>query len=566
MKSPAIVWFRQDLRLEDQPALQAAVQRGGGVVPVFVWSPEEEGAWPPGAASRWWLHQSLGRLAAELRAKGTDLVLRRGRALVELQSVAQETGAGAVFWNRRYEPAVVARDRAVKEGLRSAGIEAGSFNGSLLREPWEVHNKSGKLFQVFTPFWRTCLAGPDPERPLLAPARLEPTERQANSRALAALELEPNRDWAEGLRNAWRPGAAGAAAELERFLENGILEYSANRNRPDLVGTSRLSPHLHFGEISPRQVWAAVRGFAEDRSIASTTWRGWQFLTEVGWREFAHHLLYHFPRTPEAPLRPEYERFPWRENPDWLRSWQRGRTGYPLVDAGMRELWATGWMHNRVRMVVASFLVKDLLISWQEGARWFWDTLVDADLANNTLGWQWTAGCGADAAPYYQIFNPVSQGEKFDAAGNYVRRWIPELGRLADDWVHHPWEAPALAAAGLELGRDCPEPVVTEPRPEPRPARAGALFAQAEVALAFGGRESDHITSVLEGGLLAGVGPVATEGVSAFQAIVDGGSRPTQSQGIIGGELDGQSYFGSHGIQGGGEEIRDVGLEGRLGG
>jgi len=463
MNPPAIVWFRQDLRLLDQPALQAAIQHGGGVVPVFIWSPEEEGAWPPGAASRWWLHQSLGRLAAELRAKGIELVLRRGRALVELQSVARETGAGAVFWNRRYEPAVVERDRAVKEGLKSAGIEAVSFNGSLLREPWEVENKSGKPFQVFTPFWRTCLARPDPERPIPAPSRLERTERQARSLPLSALKLEPKRDWAGGLRDAWQPGTAGAAAELERFLGNGILDYSANRNRPDLVGTSRLSPHLHFGEISPRQVWAAVRGFAEDQSIAATTWRSWQFLTEVGWREFAHHLLYHFPRTPESPLRPEYERFPWRENQDWLRSWQRGRTGYPLVDAGMRELWGTGWMHNRVRMVAASFLVKHLLISWQEGARWFWDTLVDADLANNTLGWQWTAGCGADAAPYYRIFNPVSQGEKFDAAGIYVRRWIPELGRLADDWVHRPWEAPApaLAAAGLELGRDYPEPVVS---------------------------------------------------------------------------------------------------------
>jgi deoxyribodipyrimidine photo-lyase len=463
MNPPAIVWFRHDLRLVDQPALQAAVARRAGVVPVFVWAPEEEGAWPPGAASRWWLHQSLERLSEALRAKGTDLVIRRGPALAELRAVARETGAEALFWNRRYEPAVVERDRGVAEGLRTAGLEARSFNGSLLHEPWEIQNKSGRPFQVFTPFWRTCLSQPDPESPFPAPRRIAPWQGKASSLPLAALGLEPKSDWAGGLRAAWHPGSAGAIAEINRFLREGILDYSENRNRPDLVGTSRLSPHLHFGEISPRQVWHAVRSFAEDRSIAKTTWRAWQFLTEIGWREFAHHLLHHFPQTPEQPLRSEYGQFPWRENPDGLRSWQRGRTGYPLVDAGMRELWGTGWMHNRVRMVVASFLVKDLLISWQQGARWFWETLVDADLANNTLGWQWTAGCGADAAPYYRIFNPVSQGEKFDPAGGYVRRWIPELARLGGEWIHQPWKAPAtvLAGAGIELDRHYPEPVVS---------------------------------------------------------------------------------------------------------
>jgi len=275
--------------------------------------------------------------------------------------------------------------------------------------------------------------------------------------------LGPKLNWIAGLRAAWKPGSAGAEAELKRFLRDGLLTYPEGRNRPDLPGTSRLSPHLHFGEISPRQVWHAVKRSAESKSVSAAVWRDWQFLTELGWREFAHHLLFHFPHTPEQPLRPEFARFPWRKNPVWLRAWQRGQTGYPFVDAGMRELWATGWMHNRVRMVAASFLVKNLLLPWQDGARWFWDTLVDADLANNTLGWQWTAGCGADAAPFFRIFNPVSQGDKFDPEGAYVRRWVPELARLPSTWIHHPWQAPptALAAAGIELGRTYPRPIVS---------------------------------------------------------------------------------------------------------
>ena len=293
-------------------------------------------------------------------------------------------------------------------------------------------------------------------RQLIAPLR------QSASLPLAALGLEPKLDWADGLRTAWKPGSAGAQAELRRFLHKRLLNYAESRNRPDLVGTSRLSPHLHFGEISPRQVWHAVRRFAESQSIPAAVWRHCQFLSELGWREFAHHLLVHFPQTPEQPLRSEFARFPWRKNAAWLRAWQRGQTGYPLVDAGMGELWSTGWMHNRVRMVVASFLVKNLLLPWQDGARWFWDTLVDADLANNTLGWQWTAGCGADAAPFFRIFNPVSQGAKFDPEGNYVRGWVPELARLPAAWIHRPSEAPlaVLAAAGVELGRSYPRPLV----------------------------------------------------------------------------------------------------------
>jgi deoxyribodipyrimidine photo-lyase len=379
-----------------------------------------------------------------------------------LQAVARETGATAVFWNRRYEPAAVARDRTIQEALQAAGFQVETFRGALLHEPWTIQNQSGRPFQVFTPFWRSCLASGDPAEPLPAPRQLVPPSRPPVTLPLESFELEPRIPWADGLRAAWQPGSPGAAAALQRFLQKGLRHYGDQRNRPDVVGTSRLSPYLHFGEISPRQVWHAVRRRAEAESIPETTWRRWQFLTELGWREFAHHLLWHFPHTPEQPLRAEFARFPWRQNAPWLKAWERGQTGYPFVDAGLRELWTTGWMHNRVRMVVASFLVKHLLISWHAGARWFWDTLVDADLANNTLGWQWTAGCGADAAPYFRIFNPVSQGEKFDPQGAYVRRWVPELARLPDAWLHRPWDAPATARtqAAVELGRTYPEPIV----------------------------------------------------------------------------------------------------------
>lgn len=460
MKS--LVWFRLDLRLADNPALDAAVRRGGAVVPVFILSPEEEGAWRPGAASRWWLHQSLRALELGLLRVGARLIFRRGPAVETLLALAQETGADAVFWNRRYEPDVIARDANVKETLRGEGVAAESFNAALLHEPWTIRNQSSRPFQVFTPFWKQCLRQPEPAEPLTAPLHLPAPMKWPQSLALAALELEPKRDWAKGMRGAWQPGELGAQTNLNQFLSHAFDQYSEQRNRPDVTGTSRLSPHLHFGEISPRQVWQDLKVLAAKRGLSVEQWRGSQFFAEVGWREFAHHLLYHFPHTPLEPLRADFKHFPWRRDAQWLRAWQQGLTGCPIVDAGMRELWATGWMHNRVRMIVASFLVKDLLLPWQEGARWFWDTLVDADLAQNTLGWQWTAGCGADAAPYFRVFNPSGQGEKFDADGLYVRRWCPELARVPQEWLHRPWEAPAsvLAAAGVVLGRQYPKPIV----------------------------------------------------------------------------------------------------------
>jgi deoxyribodipyrimidine photo-lyase len=463
MSAPSIHWFRLDLRLADNPALRAAIERGGPVVPVFTWAPDEEGDWPPGGASKWWLHQSLAALDASFRRLGSKLIIRRGPSLDALRQLVKETGAQAVFWNRRYEPAVIARDTKVQEALRRDGLGVETFNAALLHEPWTIKNQSGRPFQVFTPFWRHCLTKPDPAEPLPAPKNIPALKTGPRSLALAELELEPKINWANGLRAAWQPGEAGVPANLNRFLSSAFDDYTDQRNRPDVNGTSRLSPHLHFGEIGPRQVWHGVARMASKRGLSADKWRSSQFLAEIGWREFAHHLLYHFPHTPTEPLRADFKRFSWRKDAAWLRAWQKGETGFPIVDAGMRELWTTGWVHNRVRMIVASFLVKDLLISWQEGARWFWDTLVDANLANNTLGWQWTAGCGADAAPYFRVFNPTSQGEKFDPNGDYVRRWCPELARLPTKWIHQPDKAPPekLCAAGVELGRNYPQPIVS---------------------------------------------------------------------------------------------------------
>lgn len=404
--------------------MAAALERGYSVVPVYIWAPEEEGAWPPGAASKWWLHRSLADLGAALEQRGSRMIVRRGPALEALDLLAAETGAAAVFWNRRYEPAAVSRDAALESALRARGILAENFNGSLLFEPWTIRNQSGKPFRVFTAFWRACLDQPVASECAEPPKRLPVPAAWPRSLELAALGLEPAVDWAAGFRQVWLPGESGARRELKRFLDEALGGYPVARDLPALAGTSRLSPHLHFGEISPGQVWRAVLELWKGRGADCQS-----YLRQLGWREFAYHLLYYNPESPHRPLRPEFAAFPWRSDPRRFRAWTRGRTGYPLVDAGMRELWRTGWMHNRVRMVAASFLVKHLLIGWQEGAAWFWDTLVDADLANNTLGWQWIAGCGADAAPYFRIFNPFMQAAKFDPGGAYVGRWVPELRR-----------------------------------------------------------------------------------------------------------------------------------------
>jgi deoxyribodipyrimidine photo-lyase len=472
--SPVLLWFRQDLRLQDNLAFNAAVARGGPIIPVYILDRAGEGHWPPGAAARWWLHHSLAALVDGLRAHRSRLVLVRGDSLQALQALVGATAAGAVYWNRRYEPVAAARDQGIAVALAAGGLEVKSFDGGLLFEPQAVTNKAGRPFRVFSPFWRHCRT-----LPVAAPTRWQARDlpapaRWPRSRTLDELELLPAVKWHADLARTWRPGEPGAHVRLKQFAARSLDAYADSRNRPDRDGTSRLSPHLHFGEISPRQVWAAVRR-QEKKSASLPSGRGRQvFLGEIGWREFAGHLLHHFPDTPAEPLRAEFRMFPWRRHAAKLRAWQRGRTGYPIVDAGMRQLWHTGWMHNRVRMIVASFLIKDLLIPWQEGAKWFWDTLVDADLANNTLGWQWTTGCGADAAPYFRVFNPVLQGRKFDPDGLYVRRWVPELVSLRSTCIHAPWEAmpEVLAGAGVKLGRTYPWPLVDH-----RAARAEALTA-----------------------------------------------------------------------------------------
>ena len=483
--SPMLLWFRQDLRLSDNPALAAAVEQGKPIIPVFIWAPEEEGMWRPGGASSWWLHYSLNALADALEKRGSKLVIRRGPAASALQQLLAESGASSVFWNRRYEREAIARDTKLKAELKKSGIQTESFNSSLLFEPWTIQNSSSQPFRVFTPFWKACLSRPCVEAAADAPANLQGPDTWPSTLALAELKLESNIDWASGLREAWQPGESGALRELQRFQTVALDEYQVSRDKPGVAGTSRLSPHLHFGEISPGQIWRALK--QGGHSAASDA-----YLRQLGWREFAHHVLYHFPNSPQQALRPEFAAFPWKTELQSLQAWTQGKTGYPLVDAGMRELWHTGWMHNRVRMVVASFLVKHLLTNWQEGAAWFWDTLVDADLANNTLGWQWVAGCGADAAPYFRIFNPVIQGEKFDPDGSYVRRWVPELAALPDEWLHKPWKAPTsvLAQSGIELGSTYPAPIVDHDQ-----ARSRALAALSAMREKYNTPERQSLTS-----------------------------------------------------------------------
>jgi len=416
MSTPTIVWFRQDLRLRDNPALTRAIQRGGAVIPVYIWAPEEEGGWPPGAAQRWWLHRSLESLDGSLQERGSRLIFARGPALETLRGLIKATGATAVCWNRRYEPAAIACEKGVEAQLSAAGIETCSSNSALLSEPWELLNKSGKPYRVYTPFRRQLLHQLKPAPLLPLPRKLRAPDRWPKSLALDALELLPTINWYATMEQTWQPGERGAQANLNRFVKDAIANYKDGREIPAVRGTSRLSPYLHFGEIGPRQLWHALQA----------EWRGSIFLHQLAWREFAHHLLYHFPQTVTEPLRPEFANFPWKRDAKSLRAWQRGQTGIPLVDAGMRELWATGWMHNRVRMIVGSLLVKNLLLPWQAGSRWFWDTLVDADLANNTLNWQWVAGCGADAAPYFRVFNPYTQAQRFDPQNLYIDRWVRE--------------------------------------------------------------------------------------------------------------------------------------------
>ncbi len=472
---PVIVWFRQDLRLADNPAVHDATSTGQPVIFLYIWAPEDEGAWAPGAASRWWLHHSLNSLDESLRTLGSCLVVRRGRTIKVLTQMVRETGAGKVLWNARYEPSGLAIDHSCSDALTALDVDVQVHNGSLLFGPADIYTTEGKPYTVFTPYWNRCKERVGQMRPPLAtPRKLVSVPKALPSVPVAQLDLLPHIHWDTRLYDSWQPGEKGAQKRLKDFVKEKLAAYPTGRNLPANAEVSMLSPHLHFGEISPVQIVHAIK----DRRKADDSEAAAIYIKEIGWREFAHYLLFHFPNTSERPLKSEFDRFEWHPSAKHLEDWQKGLTGYPIVDAGMRELWHTGWMHNRVRMIVASFLVKDLLQPWQDGARWFWDTLVDADLSNNTLGWQWTAGCGADAAPFFRVFNPVLQGEKFDQQGQYVRRWLPELRELPSKWIQRPWEAPeeVLVEAGVVLGEDYPKPIVDHSQ-----ARKRALSAYGDI-------------------------------------------------------------------------------------
>ena len=455
-----IVWFRQDLRRADNPALHYAYEESAHILPVYILDDENAGDWKRGAASRWWLHHSLKQFDKDLSG---HLAFFKGKADDILPKLAKEISADAVVWNRCYEPWRIKRDKDIKSTLEDDGIEAKSFKGMLIWEPWTIETKTGGPYKVFTPFYKNgCLGSGELADPLQAPERLTYLDKPSGVCTLDELSLLPDDvRWDQKMEQHWTIGENGAWDALMDFIDAGASSYDEDRNIPDKDNTSRLSPHLHNGEISPRQIWHEIRkrqnaGALPDKHVKT-------YLSEIGWREFSYNLLYHFKeRITDKPLMEKFEAFPWDKNKEALERWQKGQTGYPIVDAGMRQLWEEGWMHNRVRMIVGSFLVKHLLLHWSEGEKWFWDTLVDADLASNSASWQWIAGCGADAAPYFRIFNPITQGEKFDPNGDYTRKWVPELKDMPTKYLFKPWEADAetLKKAGVELGETYPDPIV----------------------------------------------------------------------------------------------------------
>jgi deoxyribodipyrimidine photo-lyase len=456
-RSLAIAWFRQDLRIHDNPALAAAAEHGA-LLPIYIVDDDNAGDWAMGGASRAWLHQSLASLN---RSLGGRLQLFRGDARSIIRQLVENHDIAAVYWNRCYEPWRVRRDTLIRQDLSAAGIATHSYNAALLWEPWEVSKQDGTPYRVFTPFYQKgCRRAQPPRQPRPAPAELRCYRADIDfAQSLDALGLMPaGLDWHESVCAHWQIGEDAANDRLQQFCEDRLEDYRRARDFPAIDATSRLSPHLHFGEISPHQLWWRIE---HDELLQSGDGAA-HFLRELAWREFSFHLLYHFPGLPENNFNAKFDRFEWRDEPAALARWQRGQTGYPIVDAGMRELWQTGYMHNRVRMIVASFLIKNLLLHWRKGADWFWDCLVDADLANNSASWQWCAGSGADAAPYFRIFNPVLQSEKFDPDGDYLLRYCPELAGLPARLRHKPWAASEaqLGAAGIRLGVDYPRPMV----------------------------------------------------------------------------------------------------------
>ena len=439
----AIVWFRQDLRLSDNSALLNACQDCDEVIPVFIDDSVDENISQSvsalGSASRAWLHNSLISLNDDLKTENSSLIIKQGKALIVLEELIKQTNATHVYWNRCYEPEIRKRDEEIKTVLKTS-VNVKSFKGNLLLEPWEGLKQDGTPYRVFTPYWKALTREYVLSKPLPTPDDFKIPRTWPSTFSIDDLNLLPQSPiprWDKGMMDYWQVGENAAHKKFQEFLEDGVSNYKERRDFPAIGGTSLLSPQLHFGEISPLQLFYIARDYETQNPKQSTNGVS-DILRQIVWREFSHSLLYHFPHTVTDPLYEKYAAFKWETNYDHLKCWQRGMTGYPIIDAGMRQLYATGYMHNRVRMIASSFLCKNLLIHWREGEAWFRDTLVDADLANNTMGWQWVAGCGADAAPYYRIFNPLLQSEKFDKQGEYIRRWIPELSKLNNKEIHQP--------------------------------------------------------------------------------------------------------------------------------
>ena len=476
MSDISLFLFRNDLRLKDNMALAAAVSDGSKVLPLYILD-EEEGPWSIGSASRWWLHHSLTALKNDIESLGGRLYLRRGNTLQILEQLLSHVDISRLYFSRAYEPQQTKIEDAIYERWHKQ-LEVKRYGGYLLFEPEQVLTGQGQPYKVFTPFWKACLTKQAPHPGKQTGFKASDFYcHDIETDAVDDWQLLPVKpDWSAGLGDKWQPGERGADKALKVFIQSALAHYEEDRNRPDRPGTSRLSPHLHFGEIAPARVWHAIQqASAGDEQMAE---QALSYIRELGWRDFSNHLLFNWPDLPDKPFRPEYDSFPWQQDKSALRAWQRGETGYPIVDAGMRQLWHSGWMHNRVRMIVGSFLVKHLLLHWRDGEQWFWDTLVDADLANNAAGWQWVAGSGADAAPYFRVFNPILQGKKFDPDGDYVRQWVPELARLGSRYIHEPWQADAttLTAAGIELGKNYPEPLIEHGLGRQRALDAFAAF------------------------------------------------------------------------------------------
>ena len=470
----SIYWIRQDLRLSDNPALSASVE-SGSIIPIYILDDINPDEHKMGNASKIWLHFSLNKLKKQFSDK---LIFAKGDPEEILTYLCKSESVNKIFWNRVYEPWSISRDKKIKENMKKKGVQINTFNGSLLWEPWDVLKNDGTPYRVFTPYYRRgCLNASEPRRPLKKPNKINYYKiKNFKGLPIDKLDLLPTNSWKEKLINSWNIGEKAAIKRLDDFIENEIDNYKEGRNFPFKKNVSRLSPHLHWGEISPNTVWFKVwdinqLGIKHQQDTDT-------FLSEMGWREFSNYLLFYFPELPRKSLQKKFDNFSWDENPLFLKAWQKGQTGYPIIDAGMRELWSTGYMHNRLRMIVGSFLVKNLLLHWHHGEKWFWDCLVDANLASNSSGWQWIAGCGADAAPYFRIFNPITQGLKFDANGDYVRKFVPELYLLPNKYLFNPWEAPKdiLEKANLKLGQNYPKPIV-----DIKESRQKALSAFAEL-------------------------------------------------------------------------------------